>query len=578
MKSKLTEFVLFSLLAIMLLPIVSAQATVSITPYPYSYEISAGENISIKIVPGAEGVGNSVNIEKNGIKVASLGTMCAESKCFSEKEFIFYVPSDWQGTYSVSYTEYINEAGNIVARPAKSDFTVIPYVKPTEEAVKKAMVTPAAILIEEGQPGKRYVKSVCAFVRVSDAFTTETKTGWRELSEIVSKEGEECGDCPNCHPKFVRCEIENGGKTRRAICRSKLLFSSGDEKPGDWVTKEVSEWKCGSSCPFGWEYANNCDVRNSAFWGGLPYDIILVGDRTVNMQGKLLLQGDIFDGLRDLVTDIGWGGIIGGIVGGVLGFIAGGPAGILPGMQSGALLGMQIAGWGSVICQVVTPILTGQRMSLREFAVDNIIAPLVGFIMSPFGHHDDWCQATTDLFAGVEDNVLEDAVYEIERKPQCTGYTAYYDSINNVDTLEASGVTECKETPLYAESPSCGGEETGMSGKVIEEKVCYWQLENVNDYALLFKVGEEVRTPAGTFKLDSVDTNGKAVIKGPKDFTFTNNGIASLYSSINELDCNILRKTETQKTADSSVELSTYYAVHCTNPSIEFRYVKVMLK
>jgi len=164
--------ILIILSAILLLPIVSAQSSVTITPYPLN--IPAGQNISIAIAPGAEGVGNSVNIEQNEQVIASLGTMCAESKCFSEKEFIFYVPSNWQGTYSVSYTEYIKEAGNIVARPAKSDFTVIPYVKPTEEAVKKAMTTPTT-------ESKRYQ---CSFAKRYDCRHTEAAGKWTKSNKI----------------------------------------------------------------------------------------------------------------------------------------------------------------------------------------------------------------------------------------------------------------------------------------------------------------------------------------------------------------------------------------------------------
>jgi len=185
-------------LSILLLSFVSAQATVSITPYPL--DIQAGQNISITIAAGAEGVGNSVNIEKNGIKVTTLGTMCANSKCFNEKEFIFYVPSDWQGTYSVSYTEYVNEAGNIVARPAKSDFTVIPYVKPTEEQIIAAMTTATVTTLTITGPrmGLKYKCNFSQRYKCSQVGFTKTWVNIDEIkpcegcSEVVNKCGSAC--------------------------------------------------------------------------------------------------------------------------------------------------------------------------------------------------------------------------------------------------------------------------------------------------------------------------------------------------------------------------------------------------
>ena len=223
---KISRFLLLILAIVLIMPIVAAQATVSITPYPLN--IQAGQNISIAVAPGTEGVGNSINIEQNGQVISSLGAMCAESKCFSEKEFIFYVPSNWKGDYSVSYTEYIKEAGNVVAKPAKSDFTVYPYVNPTEAAVKSAMAVAAVTTTQYAK--QTFIESF----------------NWSETGTV-------------CQTKITCEEISMGEQCAQWVDEHDLKNHAN--------APTEAERKCGSPCPNGYNFSGACAEQDKGLGG-----------------------------------------------------------------------------------------------------------------------------------------------------------------------------------------------------------------------------------------------------------------------------------------------------------------------
>ena len=395
------------ILSILLLSFVSAQTKVIIEPIPSSIE--AGSNITITINPGTEGIGPNIII-KNSTMTRPLGTMCDnESKCYNTKEFMFYIPTGWQGTYSVSYTEYIkDEFDNVVGHEgATTDFFVY---KPED-------LTEAA---------KHIVGTTTSFVATS-LTSTGAKMGTKYKCAFAQKSG------------CIR------------IASFEELYKDDDLiKPCEGCSEAIN--KCGSTCPTGWTWTGNCVTKTTNLGG-------LLGSST---ETKLHLItsgiGEFLGGLLKAVVSVA---VVAAVVYfGAIGLAALGVIGTVPALTTLLYIGAGVT--------ATSLLLTHETAT--HLLIDNIINPVVCGFANIAGKGES-CRnkLTGDNFEDLISSKYltpecENRLYADYGKKCDAGYTVYstvyWDDINEKEASSANGWTECSYYYAHCE------------GEVLESASC----------------------------------------------------------------------------------------------------------
>ena len=546
------KFILFILVILTIVPLVAAQATVTIAPLK-SYDIVAGDKISIKITPGTEGIGPNIII-KNSTMTRPLGTMCPNtSKCYNAKEFIFYIPTDWQGDYSVSYKEYVkDEYGNVVGKAAEDGFKILPYKQPTISKLPGGTKKISVIkIMSEGEENlaDRYVTYTCALAIRGNCRNIQGGGGWNPVySDLVGNQGpydsganegtkvgnveNGCGKCKSGFTKFVRCECQddkgntftsscnyNNATKRKALCQKSFIdmISLGEEW-GNWETRSLDEWACGSSgAPSGgYSWARKCETKNKNLWS-------LIGIYTLNYNfNENLLKYGWFEEI--FCCDKG---SIGGTIGDVIC------------CNEGSLGDFVKDGVVAMVTFVFTPsnwdnIIDFVWNFVTDVIWDGIVVPVLDIISPDLG------QAAHDLVHGLDpvfDDLIEsDQIRPLYYKDYAIDYgqacntddnflehsAVYFDSISNTEitgpTASKSGVlsattyTQSNECPVAVSSLS----GTVKAGKYKSEALDYWNVTTKGQKANLYSTGEKIKLPSGrTITLSSntlnKDSGGKEI-------------------------------------------------------------------